>query len=266
MKKQFIIALTTLSFLCINCKPKSAEKEISSIDSLSIAKDTAVSIKKAGSIFFKATGTEPFWGIEISDDSIRFTTPETEKNFTLAYGKPNKAMDSNVISYEAKSDSIHLKFTIQQGACSDGMSDNQYAYKVKASLKRGSDKDFKLLEGCGNYIVDQKLQGTWILEELEGKTIDAKDFEKELPNVEINTSEAKFTGFAGCNRMGGKLFYEREILRFSDIFTTEMMCPNYDKEKLLVKALQGTTRYEIKDNKLYLFNPEGTKAIFRKKE
>lgn len=266
MRKQLIIALTAVSFLCINCKPKSADNDTPGIDSLSVKKDTTASVKKANSVFFKATGTEPFWGIEISEDSIRFTSPETEKNFSLAYSKPNKAMDANVISYEAKSDSIHLKFTIQQGVCSDGMSDNAYAYKVKASLKRGKDKDFKSLEGCGNYIMDQNLQGIWALEELEGKSIDAKDFEKEIPNIEINAKEASFTGFAGCNRMGGKLFYEKEVLRFSDIFTTEMMCPNYDKEKILVKALQSVTRYEVKNDKLYLFNPDGTKAVFRKKK
>lgn len=265
MRKLSIITALFLSLLFVNCKPKSAEKDTDGIDSLSVAKDTTASVKKTSDIFFKAGGNEPFWGIEISDDSIRFTSPETEKNFTLAYRKPNKAMDANVISYEAESDSIHLKFTVQQGACSDGMSDNQYAYKVKASLKRGKDEDFKTLEGCGNYIMDQKLEGAWVLEELEGVTLDPKDFEKEFPNVEINTKEAKFTGFAGCNRMGGKLFYERDVLRFSDIFTTEMMCPNYEKERILVKALQSTTRYEIKNNKLYLFNPDGTKAVFRKR-
>lgn len=263
MKKQSIIALAALSFLFINCKPKSVEKEVSGTDSLSVSKDS-IAIKQTNDVFFKASGTEPFWGIEIMKDSVRFTSPETEKNFTLSYGKPNRAMDANVISYEAKSDSIHLKFTIQQGKCSDGMSDNEYNYHVNASLKRGKDKDFKNLEGCGNYIVDKQLEGNWILEELEGKKINPDDFEKKLPGIEINANESKFTGFAGCNGMGGKLFYETEILRFTDVFTTEMMCPNYDKEKLFVKALQSTTTYQIKKDKLYLLNPDGTKAVLRK--
>ncbi len=264
MKKQFIITLTALSFLCINCKPKSAEKEVSGVDSLSTAKDTAVSIKKIGGIFFKATGTEPFWGIEIAEDSLRFTSPDEKKNFAVAYKAPVKAMDASVISYQSGSESISLKVTIQQGKCSDGMSDKEHSYKVSVSLKRAGDKDFTALEGCGNYIVDYRLHDIWALEELEGKKVSREDFDKELPNIEINSAEASFIGFAGCNRMGGKLFSEKDLLRFTDIFTTEMMCPNYDKEKQLVKALQSTTRFEIKNNRLYLFNPDGTKAIFRK--
>ncbi|MBC8644651.1 hypothetical protein H9W95_13110 [Flavobacterium lindanitolerans] len=145
MKKQSIIALAALSFLFINCKPKSAEKEVSGTDSLSVSKDS-VAIKQTNDVFFKASGTEPFWGIEIMKDSVRFTSPETENNFTLLYGKPNRAMDANVISYEAKSDSIHLKFTIQQGKCSDGMSDNEYNYHVNASLKEEKIKILKILK------------------------------------------------------------------------------------------------------------------------
>lgn len=264
MKKKSIITLAALCFLFVNCKPKDADKEVNGTDSLSVKKDTVAQIEKGSDAFFKASGTEPFWGIEITNDSVRFTSPETEKNFTLRYEKPNRAMDANVISYEAKSDSIYLKFTIQQGKCSDGMSDNEYNYNVRASLKRGKDKDFKELKGCGNYIVDKQLQGNWVLEELEGKKINPKDFEKKLPGIEINAEESKFTGFAGCNGMGGKLFYETGVLRFTDVFTTEMMCPNYDKEKLFVKALQSTTSYQIKKDKLYLLNPDGTKAILQK--
>lgn len=262
-KRISIIGILALSILFANCKPKPVEKEATVSDSLSVEKPKVALTEGTEKIFFKATGTEPFWGIEISEDSIKFTSPETEKNFTLAYEKPNRAMDANVISYEAKSDIIDLKFTIQQGECSDRMSDNKYNYTVKASLKRGNEKEI-VLQGCGNYILDYRLHDIWVLEELEGKKVALEDFGKELPNMEINSSEAKFTGFAGCNRMGGKLFSEKDLLRFTDIFTTEMMCPNYDKEKQLVKALQSTTRFEIKNNRLYLFNPDGTKAIFRK--
>ena len=45
MKKQSIIALAALSFLFINCKPKSAEKEVSGTDSLSVSKDS-IAIKQ----------------------------------------------------------------------------------------------------------------------------------------------------------------------------------------------------------------------------
>lgn len=259
-----IVAIIILSLFFTNCKPKTAETKIQKTDTLVVQKPEMAKLSEAPSTyFFKANGTEPFWGIEISEDSIKFTTPEEKDDFSLSYEKPQKAMDSNVVLYRAKSDAINLEITIQQGKCSDGMSDKIYNYSVKVSLKRGDQKEL-LLNGCGNYIIDYRLHDIWALEELEGKKINPEDFKKGVPNLEIYAEEARFSGLAGCNQMGGKLFSEKDLLRFTDIFTTEMMCENYETEKTLVKALQSTTKYELKNNKLYLLNPEGTKAVFRK--
>jgi len=261
---KFIVAVFSISLLFTNCKPKPVEKEAVQSDSIVAEKpETVVAYEEPSKVFFKASGTEPFWGIEIAEDSIKFTSPEKENNFALAYVKSQKAIDANIISYQAKSDKIDLKFTIQQGKCSDGMSDNLYNYVVKASLKRGNEKE-QLLEGCGNYIIDYRLHDIWALEELEGRKINPEDFKNGVPNLEIYSEEAKFSGFAGCNQIGGKLFSEKDLIRFTDIAITELKCENYETEKALVKALQSTTRYKLKENKLYLFNPEGTKAVFRK--
>lgn len=262
-KPKSIIAIFVIPLLFANCKPKTATPEVSVTDSVSVEKQDVSDSEKPNVVFFKALGTEPFWGIEISNDSIKFTSPEKKNEMAFAYSKPTKAMDANVVSYEVKSDSLALKFTIQQGKCSDGMSDKVHNYVVKASLKRGSQDEI-LLNGCGNYVIDYRLHDIWALEELEGKKINPDDFKQGVPNLEIYAEEARFSGMAGCNQMGGKLFSEKDLLRFTDVFTTEMMCENYETEKILVKALQSTTRYELKNNRLYLFNPEGTKAIFRK--
>jgi heat shock protein HslJ len=259
-----IIAIFILSIVFVNCKPKPAEKDSSKLDSVVTQKPQVATISEVPSnVFFKAVGTEPFWNIEITEDSIKFTTPEEKDNFSLSYSEPKKAMDANLISYRAKSDDIDIEITIQQGECSDGMSDKIHKYSVKVLLKRGDEKELNL-KGCGNYIIDYRLHDIWALEELEGKKINPNDFKNGVPNLEIFAEEAKFSGMAGCNRISGKLFSEKELLRFTDVSTTEMMCDTYETEKIFVKALQSTTKYDLKDNKLYLLNPEGTKAVFRK--
>lgn len=263
-KPKLLIAVFAISLLFANCKPKPAETETVSVDSTSVQKpvETADS-EKPNVVFFKAVATEPFWGIEISNDSIKFTSTEKENNLAFAYVKPNKAMDANVVNYRIVKDSVELSFTIQQEKCSDGMSDKVYNYSVKGLLKKGNAKE-QLLSGCGNYILDYRLHDIWALEELEGRRIDPEDFKKGIPNLEIYAEESRFSGMGGCNRIGGKLFSERDLLRFTDVFSTEMECCNSKTEAILLKALRGTTRYELKNNKLYLFNQEGTKAIFKK--
>lgn len=257
------VAVLAVLFLFANCKPKPADTEVSKTDSISVEKPVAEKVEEPNLVYFKALGTEPFWGIEVSKDSIKFTSPEKDQNFSVAFVKPNRAMDANILNYKVKKDSISLEFTVTQGNCSDGMSDKVHKYSVKGILKRGDAKE-QILNGCGNYIIDYRLHDIWALEEVEGKKINPEDFKKGVPNLEIYAEEARFSGSAGCNQMGGKLFSENDLLRFTDIVNTEMMCDNYETEKTLVKALQSTTRFELKENKLYLFNPEGTKAVFRK--
>jgi heat shock protein HslJ len=43
-----------------------------------------------------------------------------------------------------------------------------------------------------------------------------------------------------------------------------MTCGPKNKEDQFLKALQSSTTYEIKDNRLYLSNPDGVKVIFKK--
>lgn len=263
-KLRAIVALVLTVILFANCKPKPSDSEIIKANSTLIEKPVAIAkSEEPNLIYFKAVGTEPFWGIEFSNDSIKFMFPEKDLNFSIASVEPKKAMDANVISYSVQSDTLKFDLTIQQEKCSDGMSDKTFNYSVKGSLQRGSGSTI-VLNGCGNYVVDYRLHDIWALEELEGKKINAEEFKKGVPNLEIFAEEARFSGMGGCNRIGGKLFSERNLLRFTDVFSTEMLCENSNIEEVLLKALRSTTRYELKSNKLYLFNQEGTKAIFKK--
>ena len=156
-KPKTIIALFAMSILFANCKPRTTPIEVTKSDSIVVEKPEMPKLSEVpNKAFFKALGTEPFWGIEIYEDSIKFTTPEGKDDFSLSYEKPQKAMDANVVLYRAKSDKIDLEITIQQGKCSDGMSDKTHNYNVKVSLKRDGQKE-QLLNGCGNYIIDYRL-------------------------------------------------------------------------------------------------------------
>ena len=71
-------------------------------------------------------------------------------------------------------------------------------------------------------------------------------------------------GFAGCNQMNGSLFFEKGLLRFSNIATTRMMCEPHNKENEFLKALQSTTTYKLENNRLWLSNPSGLQLVLRK--
>ncbi len=217
--------------------------------------------------YFKASGTEPFWTLEINEEMIRFTSLlEGLALFTTPHVEPDRAQDANVKMYRADVESGQIRIQIKQEPCTNAMSGEQSPYRVDVSIRRGIDKDFTMVTGCGEYLPDYRLQDIWVLESIRNVPIQENDFMREIPRIEINTGEGKFSGYAGCNRMNGTLFSENKLLRFTDIITTRMACPGENKESAFLNALQSVTSFDIRDNRLYLSNPNGNLLTFKKSD
>ncbi|WP_373516492.1 META domain-containing protein [Pricia sp.] len=216
-------------------------------------------------IIFKASGTEPFWGLEITEKAIRFTSMVQDlEKFSAPATEPIRAADANVKMYKAEIEAGTVRAQVVQAECTNDMSGKISGYKVKVEIKQGADKEFTVFEGCGEYVTDYRLNDIWVLEEMEGKPVQKEDFQEDLPNMEIHTSGNKFMGHAGCNRMNGKIFGEGNLLRFIDIATTRMLCQSGNQEELFLKNLRASTHFEIRDNRLFLNNPDGPTMVFKK--
>jgi heat shock protein HslJ/uncharacterized membrane protein len=216
-------------------------------------------------IYFKATGNEPFWGLTIGKEKAIFTSLITGKEkFVFQSTEPIKAMDANVKMYKLSNSTSSATVTIQQLDCQNSMSGAISPYKVSIEIKNNSEANAKKIEGCGKYITDYRLHDIWVLEELNGFKVFITDFQKELPRIEINAAENKYMGFGGCNSISGTIFYEKDLLRFTNGISTLMACAPGNKEGEFTKALQSTTTYSIGDNRLTLSNPSGKLLVLRK--
>lgn len=256
---------TILSFLFLfslitSCKPTSVTvsdtKETNSASQTQEADMT---------IYFKATGNEPFWGITLGQEQTIFTSliPGKEK-IIFSSSEPIKAMDANVKMYKLSNEKTTATVTIQHLDCQDSMSGVISPYKVSVEIKDNSELETNKLEGCGKYITDYRLHDIWVLEELNGYKVFITDYQKELPRIEIHARENRFMGFGGCNSITGTIFYEKDVLKFTKVISTLMACTPGNKEGEFTKALQNVTTYSIGDNRLTLSNPSGKLLVFRK--
>ncbi|PIF71357.1 META domain-containing protein [Flavobacterium sp. 2] len=215
--------------------------------------------------YFTATGNEPFWGLKMGNDNIVFTSliPGKEK-LVFAPVDAIKAMDANVKMYKVSNETASATITIQQVDCQDSMSGAISPYKVSIEIKNNTELQTEKIGGCGKYNTDYRLHDIWVLEELNGYKVFASDFQKEMPRIEINSTENRFSGYGGCNAISGQIFYEKGILRFTRVLSTLMACPQGNKESEFTKALQSTTTYSIENNRLTLSNPSAKLLVFRK--
>lgn len=263
MKKLFLlVSVAILSFSCkTTVKPLTQPKEDNPA-----SMNTNNADEYDGSTFFKATGNEPFWGLKIGKETIRFTSMiEGLEEISAPYVDPIRAMDANVKLYRFTTKTGSMSITIQQMDCTDTMSGDKSPYNVKIEITNNSDASVKKIEGCGRYITDYRLHDIWVLEQLNGKKVAIADFKRELPRIEIYSAENRFSGFGGCNQINGGIFYENDVLRFTNVASTLMACGgNNNKEDEFLQALQSTTTYTVANNRLSLSNPSGLLLVFKK--
>ncbi|MEO7044813.1 MAG: META domain-containing protein [Ferruginibacter sp.] len=215
--------------------------------------------------YFTATGNEPFWALKMGTENIEFTSLIAGKEkLIFPATEAIKAMDANIKMYKVSNETSSATISIQQLECQNSMSGAISPYKVSIEIKNNSELELKKLTGCGSYNTDYRLHDIWVLEELNGFKVFITDFQRELPRIEINSSENKFMGYGGCNAVSGSIFYEKDLLRFTQVISTRMACVPGNKEGEFTKALQGTTTYSIGDNRLTLSNPSGKILVFRK--
>ncbi|MCJ2179746.1 COG3650 family protein [Novosphingobium album (ex Hu et al. 2023)] len=88
----------------------------------------------------KVTGTEPFWGGEISGGHFTYTTPENPGGFDVPV---SRFAGRGGLSFSGEAEGKALTLAITPGECSDGMSDRKYPFVV--TLRLGDE----LRQGCG---------------------------------------------------------------------------------------------------------------------
>jgi uncharacterized membrane protein len=84
------------------------------------------------------TGTEPFWGGEVSDGVLTYTTPENQAGEMVAVDRLD---GRNGISFSGELADMPFVLAVTPGQCSDGMSDRSYPFtatlQVKGELRKG---------------------------------------------------------------------------------------------------------------------------------
>lgn len=214
-------------------------------------------------LYFVASGSEPFWSLKIASDSIQFTT--LTDTITTPHAQPIQAMDANVKMYKLQTEANNINIQLQQAPCIANANGKEKPYTVTVAYTTTKQTQIHTVEGCGSYVTDYRLDDIWVLTTLNNQTITTKDFaNNRVPMLEINTASNTVTGFAGCNTLTAKMFFEPQKLRFTNITTTKKFCGENNKETEFIDALTKTTSYNLGNNKLTLTNPNGIICIFKK--
>ena len=88
------------------------------------------------------------------------------------------------------------------------------------------------------------LDGEWGVVEMNGKTLNPEETHQVLV---FDVARQGLSGNAGCNRLMGKIEYNdayKNIIKFPQVATTRMACPDMNGERELLEALNKVVRFE----------------------
>ena len=217
---------------------------------------------------FYARGNEPFWSLDMDlETGIRFRTMDGDSLNTPPV-KGASAMDADPprTMYGAQVESGSISATVIKEKCADNMSGEPFSHTVEVSFKKGRDKDFTTFKGCGRWVTDYGLEGTWLLQKMGGKSIDGKKFQRGTPELTFDTDALRINAHAGCNIMNGSFSMEEKAIHFSQMASTMMACPDMSLEEEFGKLVSGRIlKYERKGDQLTLTHPGGQTLVYKKK-
>jgi heat shock protein HslJ len=123
-----------------------------------------------------------------------------------------------------------------------------------------------LLVACATATTDQPgaggavLPGTeWVLTSLTGRAL------IEDTRITLSFGEGSLEGSAGCNTYGGSYAATEDSLRLSDLYWTEMGCPEpegiLDQEMAYLNALNTVASYRLDADRLELYDEAGMQIL-----
>jgi len=121
-----------------------------------------------------------------------------------------------------------------------------YSYKLKKVMSKEVDRKLRIND-------------IWVASKIGDIQIQQLEMQ---PRIEISVKDMSLQGTDGCNsiRASLKTLTETDVT-FGAAMGTRKLCPNMEIPNAFNVALQSVNSYEIKENKLYLFDNNGKELI-----
>ena len=127
---RIVLALSAASLTLAGCQQSGAEAGGQATSSASDrSTEPYAGVNEGETIRF--TGTEPFWGGEVTGDELRYTTPENQEGAVIAV---ERFAGNNGVAYSGVLNGSAFDMTVTPGQCSDGMSDRMYPFTVTLKI------------------------------------------------------------------------------------------------------------------------------------
>src|SRR5678815_422855 len=106
--------------------------------------------------------------------------------------------------------------------------------------------------GCSPKLSDSNWgRSRWVLTEMKGVPVQLSGGRKDA-YINFEPREKRFSGNGGCNQISGNYSLDKKNIRFGEVISTKMSCPDIEFENTFLSTLHSIEHYEQRGNDLLL--------------
>uniref|UniRef100_UPI00404B1E9D META domain-containing protein n=1 Tax=Fulvivirga sp. TaxID=1931237 RepID=UPI00404B1E9D len=250
-----IAVLAILFTSCTSSKPDTSETEIGDTENNENLSTPALN-KNEGFDFY-ATAANGNWSVDVFDAKYLRFIREGIDTINIPDAELTASQDGAVTMFRTKTGYPMMELSITQAGCKDDQATEELPYGVKILYQLSPNDEIITVEGCGSYVPDYRLSGTWQMVEI-GAIKSALNSSAKAPFITFNISERTITGNNGCNTFRGEFSSRGSLLLINKMSSTKMACPG-EVESEFMSALSDKIFYSIKNDTLHITDGEITK-------
>jgi heat shock protein HslJ/uncharacterized membrane protein len=234
------------------------------LESSTISKAPVLSSAQEGQLnngtdFYAKGNTPATWSVEIDfENFIRFKSLDgTTQNSGMV--KPEQL--PTVEKYLTKATNGIMEVLIYNEGCKEGTSAEKNNKKVVVMVNGTR------YEGCGQYLYNPNLNGSWSLYKMNNIEAKSSDFAKGLPKLIFELAKGNMRGNDGCNSISSSITVTGNRIRFGGITSTKMFCvANNTAFDFISKLNNQWAVYSFEAGLLKLYLPDDSSVYFKKND
>jgi heat shock protein HslJ/uncharacterized membrane protein len=253
---KLFIAILPFAFTACSSHKEMAGKKMSAAPVLSESMKLQLD---NGTDFYAKGNTPSTWSIEMDfENFIRFKSLDgTTQNSSMV--KPEQL--PTVEKYLTKATNGEMEVLIYNEGCQEGTTAEKNNKKVVVTVNGTR------YEGCGQYLYNPSLHGSWSLYKLNNIEAKVSDFAKGLPQLIFELVKGNMRGNDGCNSISSSITVTGNRIRFGDITSTKIFCTQNNAAFDFVSKLNNQWAvYSFEAGLLKLYLSDDSSVYFKKND
>ncbi|HUH73813.1 MAG TPA: META domain-containing protein [Chitinophagales bacterium] len=211
-----------------------------------------------------AYGIGPDWSLELfQNNTLLVQLPNHKKVKAEIYAFQLDSIDHST-SYFGLVDNGYVQFTASKKTVEDPLTGTKYGYKAELHYHDTASSHYEYLQGFTTWIPNIKLEGTWLLTNINEEDYLNKYQYQLFQRLKFNFENNSISGFAGCSQLQGKFNANDQYLEIKNISLIQAdKCQFSIYENMFLDLLSNKTFLYSIENGILKLSDQNNQLLFK---